>query len=291
MAMFSLKFLKYVAPLGVTVTTWLFLTPSWEAKMEVYNHLFICAAISVIFSIFTSLSVWTRSFFAVFGGDLRAAAEQDYYEAQYMWATEMKYHKDHFMLKPLPESVNPEYLKPGQETSTGVEVVKASYGVATAQVVAEAGTTEEDVRMKGGRVMKTSVREDGGKTPGAYEPKPTVYGAAGVSPEEVAPDFVEGPPPAPSVSPPSAPLLAAPASSSAGGPATWEFEAGHGWKRFDDDCHDFIEKQYQKYQAGKGKEQVEVKTGGDKKISLNFKKMTQKLVGSATIRNVRRREG
>lgn len=112
MAMFMIRFLKYFAPLGVCLSFWVFLTPSWRAKGEVYGNLLFSALFGGIFSFVISLSLWTSVVFSCLGKKdvkVSAEAEDDYYAAQYMWPTEMKYHKDHFLLKPLPEAKNPEF--------------------------------------------------------------------------------------------------------------------------------------------------------------------------------------
>jgi len=284
MAMFSLKFIKYVAPLGVTLTAWIFLTPSWQNKNEVYFNFFLCLAISVIFSFIVPLSVWTRTFFGLFGKARveRAEDSADYYKAQYMWAPEMKYHKDHFMLKPLPESLNPEMLEPGKEVAETTEAVKASYGVAMQQASADAGTKAATVGLKGGKVLDAGLAKPGG---GGAGPSPSIYGVTSVAPVG-APLVAEEPAP-PEPEKPEAPKAEAPAERKAS-EAVWEFEAGHGgWRVFAADCHSFVEREYQKWREGRGKEQIKVRTG-DKELSLNFSKMTQKIVGGTHTRKIRR---
>eukprot|EP00913_Durusdinium_trenchii_P003643 g3371.t1 len=71
-------------------------------------------------------------------------------------------------------------------------------------------------------------------------------------------------------------------------PATgrWEFEAGSGFKPFDEDCQAEVEQLYQQFKNG-GHHRAEVQTKG-KRISLDFKLMTSMVVGSRTVRQIRR---
>merc|ERR1712129_270809 len=145
MAMFMLRFIKYIAPLGVSVAFWIFVTPSWRAKGEVYSNLITMVIVGAVFSFCVSLSIWTSAIFSCLGrkeGTIGDGAEEDYYKAQYMWPVEMKYHKDHFLLKPLPESKNPEFLKPGELVQPQMEDVKATYGAATQAAAACCGETQ-----------------------------------------------------------------------------------------------------------------------------------------------------
>merc|ERR1711884_572880 len=105
--------------------------------------------------------------------------------------------------------------------------------------------------------------------------------------------------PAPAPAPPAKPVHAAATAvpvlycpsvgASAGGSRViWDFEVSSGWKPFEDDCQFHIEKQYTKFEAGKGQEQILVRTGGIE-LTLNFAKMTQRLVDSSKTRRIRRR--
>jgi len=288
MAMFMIRFLKYVAPLSVSLSFWLFLTPSWRAKGEVYGNLTISAIVGTVFSFCISLSIWTSTIFACLGRKealLSDDAEEDYYNAQYMWPTEMKYHKDHFLLKPLPESKNPEFLKPGELVEPQMDDVKTHYGVATQAAAERVGESED--------VMKPHFKSSGRYKPAA--PDATVYGCptvaltpepAEAAPAETAPAEAE---PAEAAKAEVAGAKDSPPPTSVGSKSqgVWEFEVSHDWKPFHEDCQSFIERQYQKFQAGSGKDQIHVKTQG-KELSINFTKMTQKLVGGDNIRKVRR---
>merc|ERR1719362_2849154 len=299
MAMFMIRFLKYVAPLGVTCAFWVFLTPSWRLKGEVYSNLIISVLVGSVFSFCISLSIWTSAIFSCLGrkeGLISDDAEEDYYKAQYMWPTEMKYHKDHFLLKPLPDSKNPEFLKPGELVEPHMEDVKGSYGAAT-QAEAESVGATPSVRLQDGRIIK-----------------PTVYGSPTVLPVEAASvgaSAAVAPSPEPeaakpdaagaeSSSPPTASAktepeaekaeVAGPPPASVGSKSQglWEYEVSHGWKSYDNDCQDHTERQYQKFLAKSGKDQIHVKTQGIE-LSINFKKMTQKRPGQDTIRKIQRR--
>eukprot|EP00435_Cladocopium_sp_Y103_P068569 s193_g31.t1 len=61
----------------------------------------------------------------------------------------------------------------------------------------------------------------------------------------------------------------------------WEYEARGAFKAFEDDCQGEVERLFQEYQSG-GQQRVTVKTGKIE-ISLDFKLMTSKVVGSKTL--------
>jgi len=153
-----------------------------------------------------------------------------------------------------------------------MEDVKTHYGAATQAAAerVETGHTEPSVPL----LSTASIKPAG--------PAASVYGSPAVAPEPVAADPTEA---APGDTPAEGPLTTSVGSTDQ---AVWEFEVSHGWKPFHDDCQSFIERQYQKFQAGSGKDQIHVKTQS-KELSVNFTKMTQKLVGQDTIRKVRRR--
>merc|ERR1712216_723620 len=75
---------------------------------------------------------------------------EDYYQAQYLWSKDMKYHKDHFLYKCLSEALNPEFLSPGTDVTLKIDDLKGSYGDATARAADSAGT-QDTYALKGGR--------------------------------------------------------------------------------------------------------------------------------------------
>lgn len=116
LVMFSLKFIKYFAPLGLTISAWLFLTPSYREKGLTMFFMQLSLAVAAAFSFAVPLRIWAKCLLGCCGEPVKTD-DTDYYAAQYMWSKEMKYHKDQFIYKKLPDSVNPEYLKPGQSAA------------------------------------------------------------------------------------------------------------------------------------------------------------------------------
>lgn len=184
MAMFSLRFIKFVAPVGLSVTFFVFLSPSWNTKNDVLSNFIVSIAVGGCF-IFLPLSVWTRGLLKMpcLSRSYIGHQEQDYYKAQYMWSKEMKYHKDQFIYKLLPESKNPEFLSPGTDPAVKIDDVKATYGAATAEAVeaARIGATESVTVLKTGRVVGSgsgpSVGPSPAVTPSSPGPGPAIYGA------------------------------------------------------------------------------------------------------------------
>jgi len=55
--------------------------------------------------------------------------------------------------------------------------------------------------------------------------------------------------------------------------AVWEYETGEGFKDYSDDCNEFIEHKFQKWQEG-GNQRAKVFTDG-RTFMIDFKKMEQ----------------
>merc|ERR1712196_80101 len=106
MAMLYMRFVSFAAPLGLSIAVFLFLTPSFKDKSLVRSDFILAVLISVGF--FLMSKTFVRSIFPCFrcGTSTKGTSDEneDYYKAQYMWAKEMKYHKDHFLYKGLPET-------------------------------------------------------------------------------------------------------------------------------------------------------------------------------------------
>lgn len=174
MAMFSMRIIKKFAPLALAIAIFIFLTPSWKDK-EIVISSFISAIVIAAVNVFLPLALLGRCLQRCYSG--KEAGEMDYYQAQYMWAKEMKYHKDHFLYAKMPDTVNPEYLTPGKSAAVKASDVKASYGSATqsAASVAEIGSVGQATALRGGQVVSAfSVGDD----VAADGPRPSVYGVA-----------------------------------------------------------------------------------------------------------------
>lgn len=328
LAQFSLRMVKLTAPLGLTICFLFFLSPSWEDRQQVLQPFLLALIVSGGLIILPSRVLRTILGVRLFCGASSGYEEadddstSDYYNAQYLWSKEMKYHKDHFLYKCLPNSVNPEFLTKGQDTAVKLEAFKGAYGAATEKAASAAEAEPSGVALKGGRrVGGESADADGtpkgsgyGATPaagGSAAPTygaggaPAAYGAGGAygaAPASAPAPATYGapasaPPPEP-VAPPAA--ATAPAPHPPGGAPTphrpapkkpvWEFENNHGgFNPFGDDCQDYIEKKYQEYYAGTGQARANVRTGG-KKLSVDFERMTQMVEGSHKVRKIRRTE-
>merc|ERR1712072_1322609 len=190
LAEFSLRMVKYVGPLGLSVAFFFFLSPSWDDKGQVFKPFLLSLIVAGI-----TIFVPTALLRTLLG--LRCVLQEksftqidddtdDYYKAQYMWSKEMKYHKDHFLYKCLGDKVNPEFLSPEVESVVEIDDLKGTYGAATAQA-SEADGTPDKVAMKGGRMMEGGTW--GASEPGASSPAPT-YGTAAPASESVGPSAV-----------------------------------------------------------------------------------------------------
>eukprot|EP00927_Polykrikos_kofoidii_P035855 TRINITY_DN30364_c0_g2_i1.p1 TRINITY_DN30364_c0_g2~~TRINITY_DN30364_c0_g2_i1.p1 ORF type:complete len:1037 (-),score=158.51 TRINITY_DN30364_c0_g2_i1:328-3375(-) len=272
MCMQSTRFVKIVAPIGLSLAFFLFLTPSWKDKAVVLQFFLFALLISVGFQC-VPLRVLRRALCCSFrSGDFQAVDDlgEDYYKAQYLWSKQMKYHKDHFLYKCLPEAKNPEYLSPDSDTAVGIDDMKDSYGDA-AQSAADTAATGSGgtLILAHGKVMTSSSSSLGSKPMDTVVPT-TTYGAPGVAPP------------------------AGSAASHAGSkvePAAgiWEFETKRGFEAFADDCQAFLEDRFQNYKSGSGKSRINCNTSG-KTVSIDFERMSSKVADSHKIRAIRRVE-
>ncbi|CAJ1422474.1 unnamed protein product [Effrenium voratum] len=78
------------------------------------------------------------------------------------------------------------------------------------------------------------------------------------------------------------------ASEADKGRITWTFEAGSGFKPFEEECQAQVERLFQDYKRS-GSHRVQVESSG-KTISLDFKLMTSMVLGSKTVRQIQRVE-
>jgi len=283
-ANFFVRFVKFIGPIGLSVSFFLFLTPSYAAKNAVLSQFIIAIVSSTIFSFVFPLSVWIRCWLSMpCREDFKVQEhEDDYYQAQYMWSKEMKYHKDQFIYKNLPEDKNPEFLKPGESTAVSATDMKASYGVAASAVADDTATDAAKIALKGGRVVPTA-----GSVGGSVGPTPVVIGS--VDPVSGTTTAEDDRPTVPLVSGGGSGGLPHTPEPVKMGRAVWEFEWKGHYASYDDDCQEYMERKYQEYQSRGGKDRVNVRTKGIQ-ISVDFKRMTSKREGSDHIQKIRRKE-
>merc|ERR1719265_948603 len=138
MARYSTGFVQCVAPGGLTLSVMIFLTPSWENKPVLLNKTILGVVLSMGFCAFplsVLRGIWTcrcTNNLGYIGDDEDLwKPQEDYYKAQYQWPKELKYHKDHFMYKILPEKVNPEFLTENVSATVKADALKQNYARAT----------------------------------------------------------------------------------------------------------------------------------------------------------------
>jgi len=296
MANLSLRFIKYTTPCTLAFMSWIYLSPSAEDKSVILSNFLMSLLIGGLFSFACPLSLWMRLWLSMPCNRTITTAEheEDYYHAQHMWSKEMKYHKDQFIYKNLPEAKNPEMLSPGVTVAAKPEDMKDSYGVSAAKM-ADAATdgTETATRMKGGRVLDGDAVVRSTSTTSAVvpaEPVPTTIGASvkadSTKADEVKPFLGSdaSPDPEPSRKAASSDSL----GSAAGQRVTWEFAVSHGFTAFHADCQAYLEDKYQEYKASGGRSRYNVRTQGNT-ISIDFERMSSKS-GSSKPRDIRRQE-
>jgi len=299
MAMLMTKVTKVFVPFSFALAVFIFLTPSWEEKFQVGGNFVTSAIISLIAAVLP-LGLFARALLKCRGiGKFVSSREcaaglDDYYNAQHMWAKEMKYHKNHFIYKCLSEDKNPEILSPDSKP-VKVEDVRRTYGVAIKKVASSHSlTVTATTSVKGGHVIATEPA-----TPSASKtPEPTVFGigtpvAAPAGSSVHVP--LTAPPTASTASVKTttsgAPPIASTASvkARASGHARWEYDWNGGWRAFADDCQSFMEKKHKEFKEGSGKAQFELRTVGTRFL-INFENMTSNKVGTSMIRPIRRME-
>mmetsp|Transcript_40663 Transcript_40663/g.95561 ORF Transcript_40663/g.95561 Transcript_40663/m.95561 type:complete len:1215 (-) Transcript_40663:136-3780(-) len=132
--------LEFVKVLGCSVfplAFLLFLIASWEEKGQIVTCALICFGVGLLVSL-----IPLKALRMIFGlnfllsrkmrteASSTSSSEKDYYEAQYEWTKENKYHQSHFLYKHLPASKNPENLSPETSYSVSATAVKECYGAA-----------------------------------------------------------------------------------------------------------------------------------------------------------------
>eukprot|EP00931_Biecheleriopsis_adriatica_P114905 TRINITY_DN90783_c0_g1_i1.p1 TRINITY_DN90783_c0_g1~~TRINITY_DN90783_c0_g1_i1.p1 ORF type:complete len:954 (+),score=133.20 TRINITY_DN90783_c0_g1_i1:93-2954(+) len=280
---------RYVLPWLLPFLQFFALRPSFN-KAGALNASLACSllpAVVIVCVPIKTLSAWASCAFRIFGsrvkrGSVSDSTVQDYYEAQYLWPKEGKYHKSHFVYAGLSESDNPEFLTP------------------------ETGEIEvEHIRkhVRRGDVRRSGRHRRGSHGRGSAPPGRNKYYRKGRH-EPREPHTGGKEPPTATVhvgaaEPPMGTLVGAVAHSTAVMPEvphipgssesyTWMFEVQGGYKDFDDDSQSKMEELYEAYCAGRGESRVAV-SSGDHNLSIDFQRMTSMVVGgSGRVRSIRR---
>eukprot|EP00931_Biecheleriopsis_adriatica_P074385 TRINITY_DN48456_c0_g1_i1.p1 TRINITY_DN48456_c0_g1~~TRINITY_DN48456_c0_g1_i1.p1 ORF type:complete len:1208 (+),score=281.31 TRINITY_DN48456_c0_g1_i1:59-3682(+) len=200
MAHFFTIFVKCIAPIGLPLAVFVFITPSYGEKELVYSSFYTSLAIGCLFTFFCPLSLWVKCIFAVRGNTwVENQLLADYYHAQHSWSKDMKYHKDHPIYAVLPESKNPEFFKQGQAASTKAEEVgKFSCAAADKMADVAAASTGGAMVIKGGKVAGGDEDPDSAASAGAagaIAPKGSTTSGTSSEPSvriEVGPAVVPG---------------------------------------------------------------------------------------------------
>jgi len=292
LAQFSLRMIKYTGPIGFTICFYFFLTPSWATRSQVTGPFLFAIIVCAVLMAFPSNVLRTLLGMRLMCGSSDGYSDktdemEDYYHSQFLWSKEMKYHKDHFLYKCLPEAKNPEMLTKGEEAVTKFDDVKASYGAAVEKATHEDERTSAGAALKGGHYIGEVSTDERTRLSGTSGDG-AAYGAGAASPAPAPPEPVSYGAPAAADADAEAPKPVAPTPHPpAPKPTVWEFSNNHGgFSSFADDCQEYIERKYQEFQGG-GQARVKVRTGG-KQISLDFEKMTQMVEGSHKVRSIKR---
>jgi len=314
----ALLFMR-ASSLLMPISMWIFLHPCYKKTDGIVTYMAL-SYVPAFFLCIVPLSLLRRFFCAPCRNrykNRKVADEdhqEDYYAAQHMWPKDMKYHKSHFLYKCLPESKNPENFTPGTSAAMKAEDLKKGFED-DPSAAADAAGKDDGFHMKGHKVHGAiGGSEDvgygagmagggGGAKYGAVAAAPAPAPApAAVTPIGAAPAGDAGVTPVTVVTPvvvtPAVTPVVMPAGDAGKGDddagksgPTWEYENHKDdWRKFDDDCHDYIEKQYQEYKRNGDKDKrAKVRTKGIT-LSLDFERMTQMVEHGHGTKDIRRRD-
>jgi hypothetical protein len=281
---------------------WFFLEPSWQDSDDIITYVILSYAPAVGICVLPLSTIrWIFCAPCRGRGSARIAStdsKEDYYQAQYLWPRNQKYHKSHGLYAGIPESKNPEFLDPNVVSTTKADDVVGSYGASTAaKPTTPVGATTTTISVTPA-VTPTIAPTDPSTVTPAVTPTIAPTDAPTVTPA-VTPTIA--PTDTPIVTPAVTPMIMPTGGGDTDGKgsgkgsgkhsgkgkdsggAVWERQCKHGFQPFEDMCQDHIEKQYQKWK-GKGS-----KSGDDARInvkiddrgtrvSLDFEKMTSMLI-------------
>lgn len=184
LAQWSLRYLKYVSLIGLSIFFLVFLLPTWQDNDQIMRPFMISIGVAAVMVLVPSTVFRTllglRCLLRVQGFEEKHDGRDDYYNAQHLWSTEMKYHKDHFLYKCLPEAKNPEILRPDVDAALKAEDLKSSYGAGALRAAAGEAEDPSKVALRGGRVLRADAASTGGSG-GAAPVATAAYGASAAS--------------------------------------------------------------------------------------------------------------
>lgn len=301
----SLKLMKYSVPVLFSLTTFMFLTPSFEDKTSAYNNFIVMIVFSACFSLLLPISAWVKPFARCFV-NAEHVSDMDYFQAQHTWTKEMKYHKDQFVYKRLPEAVNPEMLSPAMETvPVTVDAIKASYGAAVTAMGREAAASFEPPRLKGGAVaakpglagsksgalatdadLEAAADLEGAAAPEGADADAGSLGASTAAGGSAASSDLGSVEEAPAAPGPDAPAgkgggKGRGKGKAGGGGVVWEFKHRGHFTPFNNDCQKFIEDRYQAFKYAGGRDRIDTVRSGAVTFAVKFSEPMQSKVTSS----------
>eukprot|EP00930_Biecheleria_cincta_P054275 TRINITY_DN4026_c0_g5_i3.p1 TRINITY_DN4026_c0_g5~~TRINITY_DN4026_c0_g5_i3.p1 ORF type:complete len:972 (-),score=119.55 TRINITY_DN4026_c0_g5_i3:272-3187(-) len=158
-AFYALDRMRFILPCCVPITMTGFLLPSWSQhhRKQLYIALF-CSLAMALFLISLPIRSWARKASDLLSKDAYDHDHHDYYEAQYSWPTERKYHKSHLLYRSLDEASNPENLAPREDEeilSPFFETIE-SYGLMRQPVTPSLGLLSVGCTTSFGKTNTTS---------------------------------------------------------------------------------------------------------------------------------------
>lgn len=326
-ALWCVRLIKMMAPLSLTSGVVLFLMPSWNNKKQVFNFFLLSLIVSACVAV-GPFGCWAWAFLCrcCSTWEIRRTSthglDEDYYSAQYMWPKDLKYHMDQFLYRQLHganKEKNPEFLTPDGDHASKVSDLQAQYRNAVRQTAERSGKRRGRNKGRAGRAFVGGKVVDvaDGMNPRSSEyaakdddsqrvcecirpgcSRPTWNGKPGTFCGRTCRDkAIKGGPVTPVADPETGVdatavvpiVLPETVGRPAGARGHWEYETGHGFSSFAEDCQETLEEQYQAFTNGSGSERVKVQSGGIT-ISVDFKKMTQMVEGGHGVRKVQRKD-
>mmetsp|Transcript_73600 Transcript_73600/g.204539 ORF Transcript_73600/g.204539 Transcript_73600/m.204539 type:complete len:1065 (-) Transcript_73600:142-3336(-) len=296
----SLVFVRLLA-LALPIAFWAFILPSWQDKALI-DWWFVVSLVGAVLYVLFPLEVLRRLLLLniCIRGRAKIADEgdlesQDYYSAQYLWdGPEMKYHKSHFLYQKLPEAWNPEFLQKPLDGMAATKRPGVAEVMADAAVAAGSTAAQEAIQAHEQEEARSVVMTRRGFVNRRRPLKKLEFDPLPARTSDATPS---SPAALPTPTKARGKGMANHKGSSKGSNNRgvdkdvgyiWEYEANHGFQRFADDCHGFIERRYQRYLADPSLRRVRVKTGNIT-LSVDFQRMTQLVEGTRSkVRPIRR---
>lgn len=267
-AAWALQVVRFSAPMSIAVSVFVFLTPSWAEPHNVRMFAAWCFASAFLVSalpmpLLKALLLekcCVQCALAWLYGKSRADSQlaeesnEDYYNAQYMWPKGQRYHKDHPVYKAIPATLNPEILQPG-----GVAASPPARSTAVLTVPRE--------RAGSRRSEAAPLRSPSPEQPRCEEALPPEWQTAAAHPAARSRTGSMG-------------------SAGQKPSYAWQFETASCFKVFAPEAQEIVEAGFQEFLAG-GPHRMVLSTGGHS-ISLDFVRMSQKVLPGGKVRKIRR---